>query len=142
MSYGGFWKRFAALIIDDIILEIVLNLVGIGIMGGSVLSVRSGDVASGRWLVRRVVYRRAVALLQPAGIVRAAGDRRQDGVRIVVTDLDGRRISFGRATGRYFGKIVSAFIMMIGYLMAAFTQKKQALHDLIAGTLVVNKWSV
>jgi uncharacterized RDD family membrane protein YckC len=56
---------------------------------------------------------------------------------IIVTDLEGRRIGFGRATGRYFAKILSALILGIGFLMVAFTQRKQGLHDMIAGTLVV-----
>lgn len=54
-----------------------------------------------------------------------------------VTDLEGGRISFGRATGRHFAKYVSAFTLLIGYIMAGFTEKKQALHDMLAGTLVV-----
>jgi uncharacterized RDD family membrane protein YckC len=54
-----------------------------------------------------------------------------------VTDMEGKRISFGQATGRYFAKILSGLILCIGYLMAAFTEKKQALHDIIVGTLVV-----
>lgn len=54
-----------------------------------------------------------------------------------VTDLDGHRISFARATGRYFGTILSSMICFIGYLMVAFTEKKQALHDMLAGTLVL-----
>ncbi len=54
-----------------------------------------------------------------------------------VTDLNGNRVSFGRASGRFFGKIVSGFTLMIGYIMAGFTEKKQALHDMIAGCLVV-----
>ncbi len=60
-------------------------------------------------------------------------------IGIIVTDLQGNRISFGRATGRYFAKIVSAIIIFIGYIMAGFTQKKQALHDMISGCLVINK---
>ena len=56
-----------------------------------------------------------------------------------VTDLEGRRISFGRASGRFFGKIISAIILYIGFLMAGFTEKKQALHDMMAGTLVIRK---
>jgi uncharacterized RDD family membrane protein YckC len=55
---------------------------------------------------------------------------------MIVTDLDGAPIGFGRATGRYFAKILSALIMMIGFVMVAFTARKQGLHDLIAGTLV------
>ena len=54
-----------------------------------------------------------------------------------VTDLEGNRISFARATGRYFAKIISGMILMIGYIMAGFTEKKQALHDMIANTLVI-----
>ena len=56
-----------------------------------------------------------------------------------VTDEAGNRISFGRATGRYFGKLLSSLILSIGYLMIAFTQKKQGLHDILASTLVVKK---
>lgn len=58
---------------------------------------------------------------------------------IKVTDMNGNRIGFGRATGRYFGKIISSLTLTIGYIMAGFTQQKQALHDIIAGCLVINK---
>jgi uncharacterized RDD family membrane protein YckC len=54
-----------------------------------------------------------------------------------VTDLNGERLSFGRATGRFFARIVSSIPCMIGYLFPFFTEKKQALHDMIAGTLVI-----
>jgi len=53
-----------------------------------------------------------------------------------VTDLEGRRLSFARATGRHFAKYVSNLTLLIGYIMAGFTQRKQALHDIIAGTVV------
>jgi uncharacterized RDD family membrane protein YckC len=55
---------------------------------------------------------------------------------VVVTDLSGDRISFGRATGRHFAHYLSA-IFLIGFLVQPFTAKRQALHDKIAGTLVV-----
>ena len=58
-------------------------------------------------------------------------------LNIRVTDLNGNRISFGRATARYFGKYLSAMIAMIGFIMAAFTKRKQALHDILAETLVL-----
>ena len=58
---------------------------------------------------------------------------------MVVTGVDGSRISFARATGRHFAKYISAIILFIGFIMAAFTAKKQALHDMIAATLVVNR---
>jgi uncharacterized RDD family membrane protein YckC len=53
--------------------------------------------------------------------------------------LAGSRISFGRATGRYFARWISNMTLTIGYIMAGFTAKKQALHDIIAGTLVMRK---
>jgi uncharacterized RDD family membrane protein YckC len=59
--------------------------------------------------------------------------------RLQVTDRMGRRLSFGRASGRFFAKAISAIPLLIGYLVAAFTPRKQALHDLIAGTVVVRR---
>ena len=58
---------------------------------------------------------------------------------IKVTDLNGNRISMTRASGRYYGKIISSCIMGIGYIMAGVTEKKQALHDVISDCLVVKK---
>lgn len=54
-----------------------------------------------------------------------------------VTDMNGERLTFLRATGRHFGKMLSSAILAVGYFMAGFTEKKQALHDILAGTLVV-----
>jgi uncharacterized RDD family membrane protein YckC len=55
-----------------------------------------------------------------------------------VTDANGNRLSFGHASGRYFSKIITGMVpFFIGYIMAGFTQKKQALHDFIAGTVVI-----
>jgi uncharacterized RDD family membrane protein YckC len=58
---------------------------------------------------------------------------------LVVTDLEGRQLTFGRATGRYFGKILSGLICLFGYFMAGWTEKKQGLHDMLANTLVLKK---
>lgn len=56
-----------------------------------------------------------------------------------VTDLAGNRITFARASGRFFGKILSGMILGIGFLMAGFTARKQALHDILAGCLVLRQ---
>lgn len=56
-----------------------------------------------------------------------------------VTGLAGERISFAQATGRHFAKYLSAFALLVGFLIAAVTRKKQALHDMVAGTLVVRR---
>ena len=53
-----------------------------------------------------------------------------------VTDLYGNRISFARATGRHFAKFISGLMLGFGFLMVAFTERKQGLHDIVAGTLV------
>jgi uncharacterized RDD family membrane protein YckC len=58
---------------------------------------------------------------------------------LAVTDTAGRPISFGRAYVRVFGRLVCSVTLGIGYLLVAFTQRKQGLHDLIAGTLVLNR---
>lgn len=59
-------------------------------------------------------------------------------LNLIVTDLDGNRLSFGRASGRFFSKIITGLIPFgVGYMMAGFTEKKQALHDMIASCLVL-----
>ena len=58
---------------------------------------------------------------------------------LIVTDMNGGKLDFSKALVRNLGKILSNFIFLIGYIMAAFTEKKQGLHDIIAGTLVVQK---
>jgi uncharacterized RDD family membrane protein YckC len=59
---------------------------------------------------------------------------------LIVTDMQGRRISFGRASGRFFAKLLTGLIpFFVGYIMAGFTEKKQALHDIIASCLVLRK---
>lgn len=58
---------------------------------------------------------------------------------LYVTDLQGNRITFGRASGRFFAKFVTGLTMGIGYIMAGFTERKQALHDMIASCLVLRR---
>jgi uncharacterized RDD family membrane protein YckC len=59
---------------------------------------------------------------------------------LIVTDLQGRPIGFAVASGRYFAKIITGLIPLgIGYAMAGFTEKKQALHDMIASCLVLRR---
>lgn len=130
VEYAGFWKRLAAIIIDGLILGVAsaflyfIAFLGLGIFGISVylLSLVAG------WLY--------FALMESS---RLEGTLGKMALGIIVTDMEGRRISFGKATGRYFGKIISAIILYIGFLMIAFTQKKQGLHDMLANCLVIRK---
>jgi uncharacterized RDD family membrane protein YckC len=56
-----------------------------------------------------------------------------------VVDIDGDRINFAQATGRFFGKFLSGLLLMIGFVMVAFTRRKQGLHDILAKTLVIRR---
>jgi uncharacterized RDD family membrane protein YckC len=58
-------------------------------------------------------------------------------LRLKVVDEAGNRIGFGRATGRFFAKILSSMFFCIGFIMIGFTDKKRGLHDMLAGTVVM-----
>jgi len=61
-------------------------------------------------------------------------------LNLTVTDTDGQPISFARASGRYFSRFITSLIpLAIGYILAGFTEKKQAIHDMIASCLVLRK---
>lgn len=124
-NYAGFWMRFGAILIDSIIVGIVNFIISMVLGKGAVTSLVSLVIG---WLY--------FALLESSDKQGTVGKM---ALGIQVTDLNGERVSFGKATGRYFGKIISSLILCIGYIMAAFTEKKQALHDMMAGTLVVRK---
>ncbi len=150
--YAGFWRRFGAYIIDALIFGLpvgfVFGLVSAAITATSTPSYSSSysyssepsPVATCLPLIINVVSI-AIAWLYFAGF-EASSKQATPGkmvLGIIVTDVNGSRISFGRASGRFFAKIVSGLILGIGYLMAGFTEKKQALHDMMAGCLVVRK---
>ncbi|CAM3684898.1 RDD family protein [Mesobacillus zeae] len=59
-------------------------------------------------------------------------------LELKMTDYEGRKISFWRASGRQFATVLS-YLLLFGYIMAGFTAKKQSLHDLIARTLVIKR---
>lgn len=137
-TYAGFWKRFAAYFIDGIVINIAMTIVGYALGVGYLNSI--ADAAAGRsaayTIIDIVVFWLYFALLESSSLQATLGKM---ALGIIVTDLDGRRISFARATVRQLSKILSTLTLFIGWLMAGFTIKKQALHDMIAGTLVVNK---
>jgi len=146
VTYAGFWLRFVAVIIDRMIVEAGSCFIAVCI--GSVLGARGGMRIgpSGTWsniavdvlfhFVRTIVGWLYYALME-SGPWQATLGKKARG--LMVTDLQGNRITFGRATGRHFAKIISGIILLIGYMMAGWTEKKQALHDKIAGTLVVKR---
>jgi uncharacterized RDD family membrane protein YckC len=142
IRYGGFWMRFVAFLIDAILVGIVVWPVSL--MMAAAISVAGGAVSMpgiGIHLVGFVVrtaFSICVKWIYEASMESSSRQATvgKMALGLKVTDLEGRRISFARASGRYFAKIISGMTLLIGYIMAGFTQRKQALHDMIAGTLV------
>jgi uncharacterized RDD family membrane protein YckC len=146
--YAGFWLRLVAYLIDSLLLGIVVGvfifmpLIGQGGAGGispdNFWALYTDTSRQG--IARRLLVVMAAwlywALLESSALQATPGKR---ALGLIVTDLQGRRISFARASGRFFGKAISGFLLMAGYIMAAFTEKKQALHDMLAGCLVIRK---
>ena len=137
MVYAGFWKRVVAYVIDSVILAVGGLLIGF-IVGALLVTggVRDrGGLELMLNLVGVVIVWLYHALLESSTAQATVGKM---ALGIIVTDLDGDRISFGRASVRFFGMFLSALILGMGFLMVAFTRRKQGLHDMIAGCLVVN----
>ena len=136
-GYAGFWKRFAAVIIDGCILTVTGLIIGgfIGFVYGLSTGTSEGAGALGN-IVGIIIGWLYYALMESSS---KQGTLGKMALGIKVTDLTGNVISFGRATGRHFSKIISTIILLVGYLMVSFTAKKQGLHDMIAGCLVVNR---
>lgn len=145
VRYAGFWERFAAALIDGIIIGVIGAIVDSITGSGSIYTGRS----AGNFSVNYVTYygsaggliNLAIGWLYEAIMISGTSQATlgKMALGIKVTDLEGRRISFLNATGRHFAKILSAIILLIGYLMMLWDDHKQTLHDKLAGTLVVKK---
>lgn len=127
-SYASFWKRLAAAFIDAIIVSIPLRMIMFFV------GTTSPESALQWSFVSAIVQFLYFTLMESSERQATFGKTL---LHIYVVGTDGQRISFGQATGRYFSKILSALILCIGYLMPLFTEKKQALHDMIASTYVL-----
>ncbi len=144
LPYAGFWIRFAAKFIDGIILgifnQIVLAVMGMGAFQTQTYGPGSTDVEEAvqmMWLAQLVIF--AANCAYNTLFVGAWGGtpgKLLCGLRIV--QPDGSKVSYLRAFGRYFAEILSAMILLIGYIMAAFDKEKRALHDRIASTRVIH----
>lgn len=152
--YAGFWKRFCANLLDGIlcyVAGIIINLFLL-LLEFSISSIyyaafeRLGiseayEFYGGISLVLHLLFLFSFGWLYYAfmesSTCRATLGKMALG--IVVVDRRFERVSFLRASGRYWGRIVSLLTLYIGFMMAGFTKKKQALHDKIAGTYVVDK---
>lgn len=121
VHFAGFWRRFGAGIIDVVILSVV----------SGILSFIFGEAMQFLGVIIGWLY---FAFFESSNKQATLGKMV---LHLQVTDEDGKKLSFWRATGRHFAKILSSIILFIGHLMIGWTKKKQGLHDIIAKTLVI-----
>lgn len=153
-KYAGFWWRFIANLLDGAILgtiQFILFLPFIGSVIYTAIKASDGGFSDAQALgmagaIVGTIFLFAMLSIAASWLYFALmesskyqGTIGKIVLGITVTDENGNRITFGRATGRYFAKIISGMTLWIGYIMAGFTDKKQALHDIIANTLVWKK---
>jgi uncharacterized RDD family membrane protein YckC len=149
VRYGGFWRRVVAALIDAIIVNAAMVLLSFVLpvyetAGTGRISIPESAMGIGAELE----YTPLGALIVIVGTwlyeaLMESGPKQATvgkmALSLQVTDLDGERIGFAQASGRYFAKFLSGFVLMIGFLMVAFTRRKQGLHDILARTLVVRR---
>lgn len=147
--YAGFWKRVAAYTIDSIVVGMVGGIIG-GVMGGvlGVMLLGAGGTSantSGMLIIQGLANLAGIALgvayfgwMHSSSAMATLGKM---AIGIKVVREDGTRISFLRGMGRYFALIVSSIPLGLGFVMAGFTERKRALHDMMCDTVVVDKWA-
>ncbi|WP_081621794.1 RDD family protein [Thioalkalivibrio sp. ALE11] len=143
-QHAGFWYRFLAWIIDYLILFVgaLFIVFPIGFIYGWTMSgsappaqIESEAEVIGN-IIGIMIWWLYWTLFESSDWQGTPG-KRMLGLR--VTDEEGRPIGFGRANARYWSKILSTIMLFIGFLMIAFTRRKQGLHDIIAATLVLRR---
>lgn len=148
---AGFWKRVAAYFIDYTIMTVFTYVVLIplsilsAIVGGISGSSNSAAGSIGMFLTLGIGYLIIFAanMMYPAWMhsSRYQATLGKMAVGIKVVRSNGERLTLGRAIGRFFAYLLSSITLCIGFVMAAFTERKQALHDIICDTLVVDKYA-
>lgn len=135
LLYAGFWKRFLAFIIDFLVLGMTQYLVLVAL--GLQVEISPDDPrAPGRSFVVFLAWWIYWAVLESSPLQATLGKRALD---LAVTDLHGNRISFWRATARFWSKVISAIPLFVGFFMIPFTEKCQGLHDVLSGCLVLRR---
>jgi uncharacterized RDD family membrane protein YckC len=156
VTYAGFWLRFVAYLMDGFLVgfvSVALFIPMFFLMGGVTILGSLPRLGDGQPEPGQIVailtlvfaFIGVATILQWLYYAYLESDEKQAtwGKQILglyVTDLSGNRISFGRASGRYFAKLITRMIPLeIGYIMAGFTERRQALHDMIASCLVLRR---
>lgn len=145
--YVGFWARVVASLIDGAVAFAlpVFVLARLGVPGAvfGMVNGTNADGSTGQTFTVRVGGWSALVALAILvvyfGVLKSSRYQASVGKLVIgarVTDLDGNRISLGRAVGRYLAKFISAVLLFAGFVMVAFTERKQGLHNKIASTTV------
>jgi len=149
--YAGFWRRYLALFVDSLLVSMAYYAVYIVLLfalglGTSLMAGNSDAAMQGQMMLfgllstaSYVVISGLYFVLQESSSAQATLGKRLLGIK--VTDSEGNRLSRLHALGRWASHLVSYATLYIGYLMAAFTERKRGLHDMVAGTLVVDQWA-
>jgi uncharacterized RDD family membrane protein YckC len=137
--YAGFWRRFLALFVDISIIIVTVTVFSVIVLSFmeqfTNIDVNSYDVISRIMFTYPIMMWLYYSLMESSSLQGTIGKLL---LKIKVTDYNGDKISFTRATGRFFSKIISA-IGYLGFIAVAFTKRKQGFHDLISGCLVILK---
>jgi uncharacterized RDD family membrane protein YckC len=135
--YSTFGDRMGAYMLDAILFNIVMwtLLIAAGMVIDSIFGMND-SIWTMMLLSSVVCLWLYYAFFESSNMQGTPGKK---ACRLVVCDIDGRRISFWKATGRYFGKFISLITFGIGFLMCSYTKKRQCLHDILAGCQVVKK---
>ena len=133
---GGFWIRFVAVIIDNIIVNAVSTVIVLLFSGGSIGDYYAG---TGPWTAADTFILLVSFAYSPVLLALYSTTVGKRAFNLYVVQTDGSRLSFWRALARELSKFISGILLGAGYLMAAFRDDKRALHDLIAGTVVVQR---
>ncbi|HSD17531.1 MAG TPA: RDD family protein [Thermomonas sp.] len=149
--YAGFWRRTAAFFIDATLIMVAyyalliaaMLVIGLGRMGALEDIDAAGGGTFGVFLAAMYLAYPIVSALYYVGM-ESSGTQATLGkmaVGIKVTDADGRRLRRGQALGRWVSHLLCYVTLYIGYIMAGFTDRKRGLHDMVANTLVVDRWA-
>jgi uncharacterized RDD family membrane protein YckC len=139
MQYAGFWRRFAAVLIDGIALFIVAIALQFAIVLSSGQPFGTAPLSPGLLLIQQTVGLLVAVLYETILIGKFGATLGKMALKVHVVTADGGRVSYARALGRYFAKLLSAFTLLIGYIIAAFDPEHRALHDRICNTRVVTE---
>ncbi len=147
LPYAGFLNRFVAFVLDYLLISITMGVVLTFFLPAEFMAqgpeafeynedyVRDLTEAAGPWQYVFFLVWGIYNTLMHASKWQATLGKRAMG--IIVTDLEGERLSLGKALLRFLWKLLSTFTLFIGYIFALFTSRRQALHDMIAGSIVL-----